>query len=533
MKNYSFFFIYLYINTSIICFFNEKVCIFAKKLQKNNNKVEMSRKREHITTNSLIERLKNVHGDKYLYDNVEYVDCKTKITLTCPKHGDFSMLPFSALRGQGCPKCKGRGLSEGDIIERFRDIHGDKYDYSKVNFNKMHEKVCIICPQHGEFWMTPSKHYSKKQGCPKCGRDNIKKCLLLHQEDVINKFNEVHGGRYNYSNVEYRSMRDKVDIICPKHGVFRQYPFDHINGHGCPKCGMIISKNEDEIFEYICQFIGSDKVVRNERGILNGREIDILIPSKNIGIEYNGLRWYSENFGRNKYYHLNKLDECNNKGVKLIQIFEDEYINKKSIVLSKIKHILGLCENLPHIMGRKCEINTISKKESREFLDKNHIQGYGKCTISYGCFYNKKLIGVMSFTKDRNNNFELVRFATDNNYICSGVGGKLFKYFVKENNPNTVKTFADRRWTIDRCNNLYTKLGFYEDKVLLPDYRYVKIDAPYVREHKFNFRKSTLHKKYNLSLDMTEDEMTKKIGYSKIYDCGLIRYIWRKENGGI
>lgn len=483
--------------------------------------------KRRLNTEILIEKLKKIHGDKYSYNEVEYKGVNNKIILTCHKHGNFHISPFTALSGSGCPKCKGRGLSNDEVVERFREVHGDKYDYSKVNFNKMHEKVCIICPEHGEFWMTPSKHYSKKQGCPKCGIKRRVENQFKNKNEVIDIFNKVHGGIYDYSKVEYISMRDKVEIICKKHGSFLQYPFDHINGHGCPKCGFIVSKSEDEIYHFISQYIGENEIIRHDRNILEGKEIDIYIPKLKIGIEYNGLLWHCENF-KDKNYHLDKLNYANSKGVKLIQIFEDEYNQNKDIVLNKILHLLGLCENKPRIIARKCEIKSIDKTQTKIFLNKNHIQGVGKCSFSYGCFYKDKLIGIMSFTEFKDKKYELVRFATDIDYVCCGIGGKLFKHFIRKHNPSEVKTFADRRWTINRECNFYTKIGFIEDKILKPEYRYVKISNPRTRIHKFNFRKKMLHKKYNLPMSMSENEMVKEIGYGKIYDCGLIRYVWGK-----
>ena len=110
--------------------------------------------------------------------------------------------------------------------------------------------------------------------------------------------------------------------------------------------------------------------------------------------------------------------------------------------------------------------------------------------------------------------------------LCCGVGGKLFSYFVKKYNPSYIKSFADRRWTLDKDNNLYTKMGFVLESILKPEYRYIE-SSGYKRIHKFNFRKQRLSKLYNLS--MTETEMCNKIGVYKIWDCGLLKYVWKKE----
>ena len=224
-----------------------------------------------------------------------------------------------------------------------------------------------------------------------------------------------------------------------------------------------------------------------------------------------------------------KMMLANSKGIKLIQVFEDEYKRNKDLVIKKILHIIGISDNKERIMGRKCTIKEINKKESYDFLEKNHIQGKCGCSFSYGCFYNNVLIGVMLFLKTKEDKYELVRYATNDNYICNGVGGKLFKYFIKEKNPLEVKTFADLRWTVNRDTNFYTKIGFIEDKILNPEYRYVKLSKPSERIHKFNFRKKLLNKKYSIDINKSESEITKELGYSKIWDCGMIRYIWKKE----
>ena len=470
-----------------------------------------------------------VHGIKYNYSKTKYVNAKTKVCIICPKHGEFWQIPHNHLNGQGCPWCSGRNMDDELFIEKAREVHGGKYDYSKVEYVNSQAKVCIICPEHGEFWQVPTKHLYGR-GCPKCGKVSMaqKQCV------TVNEFKEraiqIHGDKYDYSKITYlSSMHDRVTIICPKHGEFTQLAYDHLNEHGCPSCGQIESKAEKELYEYICSLVGVENVEERNRSVLNKREIDILIPSLGLAFEYNGLRWHSEEFGKDRYYHLNKTIECKDKGIALYQIFEDEYLEHKDIVFNKIKHILGKSEDLPKIYARNCEVSEVDKEIAKEFLEKFHIQGYGKSTLFLSCKYNGQIVGIMGFRKvNDNGEWELTRFATDYNYICSGVGGKLFKYFVKEYDPFKVKSFADRRWSL-RGENLYTKIGFRLEDILKPDYRYVNLQYSKERIHKFNFRKNTLNLKYNLPLTMTESEMTKELGYSKIWDCGLYRYVWEKK----
>ena len=543
-----------------------------------------------MNTEIFIKRANKIHNNRYDYSKSSYINASTKVCIMCPEHGEFWQLPNVHMNGQGCPKCAGRQLTREDIIKKFIEVHDNRYDYSKFEYRRMKDKSTIICRLHGEFQQSPQKHISG-QGCPICGNISKNKNRTISKEVFIERANKIHNGKFDYSKVEFTNMHDKIQIICPEHGVFEQVAYDHLGGHGCPecatyqnkikledfikrsneihnnkydyskvkidgtksditvicpthgefkqnvgihlkgcgcpRCGRSISKNEQEIYEFVCKLIGEGNVIRRNRCVLsNNKEIDIYIPDKKIGIEYNGVLWHSEKYGKDRYYHLNKLEECNKKGIQLIQIFEDEYLDKKEIVLSKISHLLGVDGNKTKIYARKCNVRKVSKETAKEFLDSNHIQGYVNAKLHLGCFYNDKIVGVMSFKKVKNE-WELIRFATDNNYICCGVGGKLFKYFVDRFKPQVVKTFADRRWTLDLYNNLYTKIGFKYDGLLKPEYRYIR-NGSYKREHKFNFRKKLMHKRYGLDLALTESQMCAKLGLYKIWDCGLIKYVWIK-----
>lgn len=550
---------------------------------------------------NFIEKARKIHGNKYDYSKVEYKKVTDKVCIICPEHGEFWQEARQHYRGQGCPKCACKNRSEKrsnnteEFIKRAREVHGNKYDYSKVEYLNNHTKVCIICSEHGEFWQMPCDHINNKRGCPKCGKEKMATKLSLTQDEFIKQSIKIHGNKYNYSKVEYKNNRTKVCIICPKHGEFwtrpevhlkgcecpkcfrekqserqtkttenfikqakeihgdkynyskvrykniltpitiicsthgefKQVPSYHLCGNGCPKCGVNLSIAENEIYEYCKTLYPSTE--QSNRSIIKPYELDVYIPEINTAIEYNGLLWHSDKYKSDKNYHLKKLNACKENGIKLLQIFEDEYVNNKDIVFEKIKHILKKCENLPKIMGRKCEIKEIKSDIAKEFLTKYHIQGFVNSTIYIGSYYENKLIGVMTFKQEHDKKkWELTRFASNYNYICQGVGGKLFKYFIRKYNPDEIKSFADRRWTIDEENNIYLQLGFKFDSYTLPDYKYFKTSDGIIRQHKFGFRKERLHKKYGLPMTMTEKEMTKKLGYTKIYDCGLIKYIWIK-----
>ena len=505
-------------------------CVRGDKCPKCANENRGCKKEDRMTTEKYKIEERKIHGDKYDLSKVEYVNANTKICIICPEHGEFWQLPYSHLKGQGCPKCAGRGLDRNEIIERLKKIHNNKYDYSKSDFKKSKDKICIICPEHGEFWQELHKHMCG-QGCPECGNKKKNEDKKITFNTFVEKANKMHNGYYQYKEQVIDNAHDKIEIICPKHGMFVQNIYDHLDGHGCPKCGFNASKAEDEIYDFINNGLNVTDIQQRCKNIIPKYEIDLYFSSYGIGIEYNGLLWHSEKFGKDKNYHLSKLNECNKKGIKLIQIFEDEYVYHKEIVLSKIRHLFNKDNNLQKVYARKCIVQEITKTEAENFLNTNHIQGYVPSSIYLGAFYNNKLVGVMTFRKEdkTNNNWELNRFATDITLHCIGLGGKLFNYFIKNYSPSQIKSFADRRWTLDKDDNLYLKLGFKLDKILKPDYSYVTKKGK--REHKFNFRKELMIKRFpefNLTMDMSENAMANTIGMYKIWDCGKFRYVWSK-----
>lgn len=295
-----------------------------------------------------------------------------------------------------------------------------------------------------------------------------------------------------------------------------------------------VSKAEKEIID----FLSSNGIYcEKNRKVLRGKEIDIFIPDKNIGIEYDGLRWHSQwNGHKGPSFHVSKTNECIKQGIKLIHVFEDEFETNKELVLNKIAHIIGIQSYSKKIMGRKCTIHKIDLNESKKFLNKYHIQGWASSTVSYGAFFDGILIAVMLFKKKNNkNSWELTRFASDYHFLCQGVGGKLFKQFITDYNPFEIVSFADRRWTVNENKNVYTLLGFENKGHTKPSYTYINSKVSrYKRFHKFGFRKERLMKKYGekfgLNKNMTETEMAKALGYDRVWDCGLIKYVWKNQS---
>lgn len=430
----------------------------------------------------------------------------------------FDIIKVKNEETKKCPYCCWETLDihnkSGAFLNHLKQSHGitiEEYIKNNPNdVNYFHRQIKEIEKKK----LLENSYYSVI--CPLCSEkmSKITNSHLLKQHNLTLKEFKV---KYPNIKILSDSMRQQLDSI-------RQYSNLTVSKK------RFISSYEIELQNFLKAY---DVGFETNRQILIGKEIDILIPSINLGIEFDGLLWHSEFYGKkDKNYHLNKTILCNQKGYSLIHIFEDEYVNKKDIVLSKLKHIIKKDYDLPKIQGRKIVVKEIYKNDAEFFLNQFHIQGFSSGTVYLGGFYNGELVAVMTFKNGgiTNKDWELTRFATNYNYRYQGVGGKLFKYFIQNYNPKSIISFADRRWTTNPNNNLYTNLGFELINITKPDYRYYnnKIDK-FKRFHKFSLNKNKLSKKYGFPLTMTEREMAMEAGFDRIWDCGLFKYIWKND----
>ncbi|MDO4200689.1 MAG: hypothetical protein Q4D25_00980 [Bacteroidales bacterium] len=236
-----------------------------------------------LTTEGFISKAKAVHGDRYDYSKVEYVGSGSIVCIKCPEHGEFWQKPNQHLQGSGCPICAGRTkMRTVDFVRRAQAVHGDKYDYSKVEYVNSTTKVCIICKKHGEFWQVPASHLSGR-GCPRCGRDSIVSKRRNSTEEFINKARLVHEDKYDYSKVDYVNSKSKICIVCPVHGEYWQSPESHLSGKGCPRCGResVILKRCSSTEEFInkARLIHGNKYDYSQTNYINSKsKICIICP---------------------------------------------------------------------------------------------------------------------------------------------------------------------------------------------------------------------------------------------------------------
>jgi hypothetical protein len=286
------------------------------------------------------------------------------------------------------------------------------------------------------------------------------------------------------------------------------------------------SVGENELFTFI-KTLAPDSIQNYKLLLDNKKEIDIFIPSHQMAIEFNGLYWHSENLlesiGQNKFKDNIKRKELNQKGIRYIGIFEDEWKNKQEIVKSRLENILGKTQN--KIYARKCVIKEISSKEASKFCRDNHIQGVGRSNVRYGLFYNDILVSVMTFSKNnisrKIRQWELNRFCNKIGYTVIGGGSKLLKKFINDYSPEFIISYSDNRWSEGK---LYQKLGFEFMSETPPNYWYFRQNE-LERKHRFSLRKNK-----NDDQSKTEKQLRTEEGYLRIWDCGSTKWIWKRAD---
>lgn len=314
------------------------------------------------TQEQALQRAIDVWGDKYDLTPFVYNGSMNKIKAICPIHGEFEILAHRLLNGYGCPKCakhteavkqanKNKTKTLEEFIAEARQVHGDFFDYSKVVYVNSKTKVCIICPVHGEFWQTPTSHLRSKYGCPLCRNKGIASSQSVPYEDYVRKARSVHGDNYSYPKEGYRTGRGaKIDIICPKHGMFSQNAAAHLAGQGCPMCRE--SRGERKVAKWLdlynVDYEHQYKIYPDSQLFSsNVLRVDFYLPKHNVIIEYNGIQHYilqkywqtEERFADQQDRDRRVREYCKRNKIILIEIPYTELDNINKILNKKLKWI--------------------------------------------------------------------------------------------------------------------------------------------------------------------------------------------------
>jgi hypothetical protein len=283
----------------------------------------------------------------------------------------------------------------------------------------------------------------------------------------------------------------------------------------CKRCNPVFrgtSKAELELTEFV-RTLAPDMLSHQK---INGLELDAVVLSKKLAFEYDGLYWHSERAGYPNTKHLLKTKMCLEQGLQLIHVFEDEYVNKREIVQSRIRAALGASKKL---YARKMTLDlNVSTAEAREFIDRTHLQGYVNSTTKIGLRLGGALMSLMTFGKPRYNkkyDWELLRFSSELNCTVVGGASRLLAAFRKIHKGSLI-SYADRRWS---TGNVYKTLGFELVGESPPAYHYFKGD---LRQNRQTFQKAKLKMLMPEIYDekKTEAEMMFEAGWNRIWDCG-------------
>ena len=313
-------------------------------------------------TEIFIEKARQIYGDKYDYSKVEYKNAYTKVCIICPTHGEFWQTPNNHLMGHGCYNCGKRKKTTNDFIEESIKIHGSKYDYSKTEYTSANNKVCIICPEHGEFFIRASSHLSGC-GCKKCATKNTADSQRKDIKLFIEEARAIHGNKYDYTKSEYINVNKKICIICPEHGEFWQTPNAHIRlREGCPQC-----KNS-RMCDYLTRYLTENNVIFEKEKTFewlkykNNMLLDYYLPEYNIAIECQGGQHFVnvKKFGGSNGLKVIqerdylKYQQCLENNVKIIYILPKRYKkNIREFIYNKDNTIIFEDPNFLNILKTK------------------------------------------------------------------------------------------------------------------------------------------------------------------------------------
>lgn len=259
--------------------------------------------------------------------------------------------------------------------------------------------------------------------------------------------------------------------------------------------------------------------IRNTRKIIPPKELDFFLPDHDLAIEFNGLRWHGERYGRDKFYHVNKQQACSDKGIHLIQIFQDEFDASWEIIKNIILSQLGKIENV--VYARNTSLGLVSHAEASEFLEENHLQGSHVGGFArYGLYVGGQLVQLMTFTH-KSDTVELKRLCTRLGYRVIGGANKLFKAFTRDHDVASVMSYSEPRYF---SGKVYSSLGFQYVGTSQPGYAW---SNGRIRSHRLNHTKKKLISE-GFDESLTEDQIMIQQGFDKIWDCGQAKWVWNR-----
>ena len=456
-------------------------------------------------------------------DEVEPFDSLThasrkKVRWRCTTHGvEYVSSVLSRVNSHGCPKCSREASARGRSIAAQKSNPLPVELYNQLVVKKPtaacnNDRVEWLCGKGHRWFATPNDRSRKGSGCPYCmGKVVVpgETGLVAARPDIANEY--APSNPVSVQEISLNSNK-RVEWYCNSGHYWFARVSDRtrkVGFSGCPHCSVHgISKAEILVADFV-ESLGVT-TIRNSRQIISPKEIDIYVPEHNLAIEYNGVYWHTERI-KGSTSHYDKYMALREKGIDLLVIWEDDWLNKPEVVKSMIRAKLGLSTG--RIGARKTNVVTVSSDKARQLLNDHHIQGFANGTDYVGLEYNGELVAVGVFKKYRDTVY-LQRYAS-----TIPVTGGLDK-MMKSLPYMHYTTFADNAASGGR---LYESTGWTFDKELPPDYCYL-VDME--RQHKFNYRKDRFKRDESLRYEenLTERQLAELNGIERIYDYGKRRY---------
>ena len=461
-------------------------------------------------------------------------------TFVCPNHGtqrnSFRLIMRSA---NGCAACSGTGKNAGITTPVFINRMYDKYgsngmaaiDVSQIEYTGAFELVQIHCEYHGNAGPVRANTLLTKLGQTPCKYCNVAMRSACQMDTIggfLSKIPEKFKGLDSFDGVRYLGDKEVVQVTClvdTSHGKYPRRFNDYKNGVRCPKCSQgQSSEAERELLEF-CKSLPVNFVV-TQPSFRNKYKPDILIPDRDLVIEYHGLYWHREE-SRGRKDMVNRLEYFQSLDMRLVQILENEWLGKKDIVKRKLLSLVGGDER---IYARDTDVKSIGFTEANTFLSSHHLQGVlPGSSYAYALYEGPKLVSVLTVgtpraKSDQDSGFlELHRYASSKTVV--GGFTKLFEEFVKQVKPRKVLTYSDRRWGEGL---VYGRAGFTHLSNTVPGYFWSKGQEKFSR---WAFQKHKLKDlpefKDVYREELTEEQICTSKNYFKVYDCGNAR--WEKH----
>jgi len=495
----------------------------------------------------------------------------------CGQRFDRTFQHFKQLKRNVCSVCSGKSVkwTTASVNAYLSSLNSELVTDKFTGVAHIHQFKCNTCSEPFSTRFDDLKRSRHPGSCQSCTYDQNKNIRLNPQlvSDYISQRGCVLLSTYNNISTQLQIRCRCNRVYKQSFGVFRSRPHPE-----CPRCSVIrthnlshgqLDKLSDSAYlsnanetktlheiagdigvslQTVCNYFHKLKipitrhnqsrgerelalkltdmelnVELGQRNIIPPYELDLYLPDHKLAIEYCGLYWHSDQVQHDIQYHKRKHDMCKEMNIQLFTLFEDEWEHNSQAVIKKITNAVGL--DVKSLYARNTVISEISSKTAATFLDKYHIQRSGSGSIRYGLYHGRELVAVMLFSKlnKMTGSYTLTRYASSQRVV--GGFSKLLKKFERSHAWTNIVSFADQRWSNGK---LYFSCGFELDKIIPPDYYYVK---GLTRYHKFNFRHSKIaHRFTNYDSMLSESQNCKMNGYSKLWDCGKMKFVRTNRN---